>query len=64
MAAHDGLFSHLKPNTNLGTNKCYLHSYQNWMKDLDERFPQNKHSLLIIWQKLHSNSSLEIDGYG
>jgi len=28
MAAHDGLFSHLKPNTNLGTNERYLPGYQ------------------------------------
>jgi hypothetical protein len=27
MAAHDGLFSHLKPNTNLCTNEGYLFPY-------------------------------------
>jgi hypothetical protein len=27
VAAHDGLFSHLKPNTNLGINECYLLPY-------------------------------------
>jgi len=28
MAAREGLFSHLKPNTNLGTNERYLPGYQ------------------------------------
>jgi hypothetical protein len=28
MAAHDGLFSHLKPNNNLRTNEHYLPIYQ------------------------------------
>jgi hypothetical protein len=28
MATHDGLFSHLKPNTNLGTNEGYLFPYR------------------------------------
>jgi hypothetical protein len=28
MPAHDGLFSQLKPNSNLGTNEHYLLPYQ------------------------------------
>jgi len=53
MAAHDGLFSHLKLNTNLGTYEHYLPGYQldeNW----DETFPQSKCSLLIIGLQSHA----------